>query len=645
MPVSHSQPRSQRSATERGALQAARWLPLLAGVLVGSVAFLGLDHEGSARADEAPAPARTGDWVRTVSALDAAIDARLSEAGVKPAAPSDDAEFLRRVTLDLTGTIPGGEEAVAFAKDTAPDKRARKIEALLESPAYAEFWSHWWYRVLTGLTPGARPREGDEAKMLRGPVDEVFQGWLHEQVKGNVPYDRFASEIITATGRTNANGATGWYARWEGKPNELAGALSKTFLGVKIQCAQCHDHKYEATWKQKDFQGMAAFFLTTAPRPIPEYVEAYREAEKMRRERMGDMKGEGEGKKGEGKGGDGKPGAKRGAGEGDAKMREAFQNRYVMDVQDVDPRTLGYLQRAKGKKIPEQLEERAALAGITPKAWMGPTLSDLPGLTRRSLLARWVTSPENASFAQTAVNRYWGHLMGRGIIDPVDDFSPVNLPSHPDLLAFLGEDFRRNGYDMKRLLRILANSATYQRTSRWSAAAGAESASAESLPDPALFARAPVRPLNNEQLFQALVRARGSEALLERLDKQLRGQAYGRGANAAFAAFTFLFDDDEGVESDEFAGSIPQGLFLMNGRMLQSALQGLPGTTVARVLADETTDAGRARGLYLAAYGREPDSDERRAAVAYVHRSKDRDAGWQDLFWVLLNSAEFMSNH
>jgi hypothetical protein len=154
-----------------------------------------------------------------------------------------------------------------------------------------------------------------------------------------------------------------------------------------------------------------------------------------------------------------------------------------------------------------------------------------------------------------------------------------------------------------------------------------------------------VRPLSNEQLFHALVRASGSEALLERLDKQARGQAYGRGANASFAAFTFLFDDDESAEDDGFAGSIPQGLFLMNGRMIQGALQGLPGTTVARLLADEPTDAGRVRGLYLAAYGREPDADERRQAIAHVHRTKDPQAGWQDLFWVLLNSAEFMSNH
>jgi hypothetical protein len=317
-------------------------------------------------------------------------------------------------------------------------------------------------------------------------------------------------------------------------------------------------------------------------------------------------------------------------------MREAVQNRFVMDVQDVEPRSLGYLQRAKGKKVPEQLEERAALAAITPKAWMGATIADIPGITRRSMLARWLTARENPYFAQAVVNRYWGQLLGRGLIHPVDDFSPVNPPSHPELLALLAQDFRGNGYDLKRLLRILTNSATYQRSSRWTE---------KEQPDEALFARAPVRSLSNEQLFQALVRASGSEGLLERMDKQMRGQQYGRGARASFAAFTFLFDDDEGAEDDGFAGSIPQGLFLMNGRMLQGALQGAPGTTLARIESGETTDAGRVRALYLAAYGREPDADERRQALAHVHRTKDPKAGWQDLFWVLLNSAEFQSNH
>jgi len=589
----------------------------------------------------------------TTAALDAAIEAQLLAADVKAAPRADDLEFLRRVRLDLTGTIPTAAEVDLFRKDPAADKRARKIDELLASPDYAEFWSHWWYRVLTGLTPNGAMRQGEQARLLRGPADETFQAWLLQQAQKNTPYDRFASELIAATGRTNDNGATGFYARWDGKPNDLAGAVSKTFLGVKIQCAQCHDHMYEPTWKQADFKAMASFFVLSAPRPIPEYQQAYREFEKLREQRMQDMKDEQGGEMGPKEGeapaegkrpGKGEKGGKAGKPDVDGelrrdpKFREALRNRFIMDVQDLDPRTLGLGRgRRKGDKVPEQLQERAELAEITPKAWMGPTLGDLPGLSRRELLARWVTSPENPYFAQALVNRYWGHVFGRGLVNPIDDFTSSNPASHPELLQLLASDFRANGHDVKRLLRVLTNSAAYQRTSAWEGSPE---------PDPQLFARAAVKGLSNEQLFQALVRATGSEELLERAGKRDgRGQAYGKGRDFAFSAFTFLFEDDEGAETDDFAGSIPQGLFLMNGKMIQGALSELPGTTVARALAEETTDAGKLERLYLAAYGRSPDAEERRTALAYVRRGKDERGGWQDLFWVLLNSSEFMSNH
>ncbi len=622
-------PRSRRPANAGGARPLALRL-LAAALLVAATtaARAGPEPAGAGRAEEGRA------WVRTVAAIDAALEARLAEAGVRPAPPADDAEFLRRVTLDLTGTIPSADAAAAFLRDGSPDKRARAIDALLASPAYAEYWSHVWYRVLTGHTPGARQRGEQDLRFLRGPADETFQAWLREQMQANTPYDRFTEALLTATGRTNVNGATGWYARWEGKPNDLAGAVSRTFLGVKIACAQCHDHVYEPTWKQKDFQGMAAFFLTAQPRPVPEYQQAYREVEKLREQMLAERKQAGEGA------GPARPGAglDEAALRRDPKLREALQNRFVMDIQDVEPRGLGLPGRARaGKELPEGLQERVALANVTPKAWMGPVIADLPGVTRRQMLARWVTSRDNPTFAQALVNRYWGQLFGRGFVQPVDDRTSINEPSHPELLSLLGEWFEASGYDLKLLLRVLANTAAYQRSSRLGGAPA---------PDPALFARATVRSLSNEQQFDALVAATGTAPLMERLNRDLRGAGgLGRGANAAFAAFSFVFDDDEAAESDGFAGSIPQGLFLLNGRLLQGALSAAPGTTLARVLTQEGSDAGRVRELYLAAFGREPSSEERREALAFVRKGRDEAAGWADLFWVLLNSAEFMSNH
>jgi hypothetical protein len=611
--------------------------PLVIAALVG----LWLAAPAMLRAaPEEQAPAGARDWRPTTAALDGAIEGALAAAGVTPAAASDDSEFLRRVRLDLTGTIPTPAEATQFLADTTADKRSRKIDELLASEAYAQFWSHWWYRVLTGMTPGASRNREEQARLLRGPADETFQAWLLEQMKANRPYDAFARDVLTATGRTNENGATGFYARWDGKPNDLAGAVSKTFLGVKIQCAQCHDHMYEPTWKQKDFQGMASFFVLTQPRPVPEYQQAYREVERLRAERMKERQGEGMG----GDEMDGAKGRKDGKPDVDGdlrrdpKMREALRNRFVMDVVDLEPRSLGAVRgRGKNDKLPEQLQERAALAAVAPKAWMGPTLGDIPGLTRRETLARWVTDDANPYFAPAIVNRLFGHLFGRGLVNPIDDFTSMNPASHPDALQLLSSDLKANGYDLRRLLRVLANSRAYQRTSRWS---GAEE------PDAQLFARGAVKALDSEQMFHALVRATGSEGLLEQAGRRAGGGAqFGRGREAAFSAFSFVFEDDEGAEADDFAGNIPQGLFLLNGRMIQGALSALPGTTVSRALATETSDSGRLDALYMAAFARKPDADERRTALAYVRRSKDERAGWQDLFWVLLNSAEFMSNH
>jgi hypothetical protein len=261
---------------------------------------------------------------------------------------------------------------------------------------------------------------------------------------------------------------------------------------------------------------------------------------------------------------------------------------------------------------------------------MGAEVKDVPGVPRRLVLARWVASKDNPYFAKALVNRYWDHFFGRGIVHPADDFGSFNTPSHPELLDLLARDFAETGFDLKRLIRLLVRTETYQRTSRWTG---------DETPDPSLFARAPVRPLTTEQLYFALSRASGLEKQLDRVSR-----ARGRAAKqAAFMGFSFVFDDDEMAETEDFQGSIPQGLFLMNGRVAQGAVSSRGGTTVSSAVA-EKSEAEGVRRLYLAAYGREPDASETNRALAVVRRG-DGQEGWEDLFWALLNSAEFMTNH
>jgi hypothetical protein len=576
-------------------------------------------------AEEPPAP--DASWRRTVAAIDAQVRARLAEAKVAPAPLADDAEFLRRVSLDLHGRVPTADEAAAFANDRSADKRARKIEQLLADPAYADYWGTWWYRTLTGMSSGAIQRMGEGARLLRGPNGDVFKEWLEARMAENTPYDKFTEQLLSATGRSDENGATGFYLRWEGKPANLAGAVAKTFLGVRIQCAQCHDHKFEPTWGQKDFQGMAAFFALSAALPVPEYVAARREAEmeaRREKEKAKDEPGDGMTPPGE----DGKPGKPK-----DRIPRNVQQLRLVVDVKDFDASEVRRPRGGDAAKAPERLKERAEYLSVQPKFWMDKTVADVPGISRRYLLARWVTSPQNPYFAKALANRYWAHFLGRGLVHPVDDFGSFNHPSHPELLDLLAQDFQANGYDLKRLARILTSTEAYQRTSRWE---GAEE------PDPALFARAPVRPLSTEQLYNSIMRASGADRLADRLGGRRQGY---RQKEMVFSAFSFLFDDDEMQEKEDFAGSIPQGLFLLNGQLLQAAVGSRFDTTVGRTLREEKTEAGRVERLYLAAYGRPPDAQERATSLGFLRRAGGEAQAYEDLFWVLVNSAEFMSNH
>ena len=695
--------------------QHARFVPLTLAILmivglVASLAGVGVAGEGTAEESGADrAGSSTDDALAVTARLDRVIAARLAEEGVSPAARSSDSEFLRRLYLDLLGTVPTPEEVQAFAADRNPAKRAAKIDELLASDSYDEHQASFWFRTLTGLSVHQRrQREGQGGRYVTGEGGQRFHQWLSGQIAANRPYNQMVQDLISASGRGDENGATGYVARWEGNANNAAGAVARHFLGVQIQCAQCHDHIYETDWKQADFRGMAAFFATTRVQRVPEYNQlrqlrdamnrqqaSEREAKKAASRELkapdsskdggsmdgGSMDGgatdggamEGGDAPAAGKNPKGAKGKGRRRGGLDtgsmspqeirAKVQELRKYANLVQVTDqrVNPRQAGrYLDRLKKNKNPE-IAERAQLMAATPKFWMGPEAADVYGIPRRLLLARWVTSDDNPYFARALVNRMWGHFMGRGIVHPVDDFNSFQAPSHPEILEILAADFKAHGYDLRRVQRILLNTETYQRTSRWTG---------EEQPEALLFAKAPIRPLDTEQLYFAITRATGVETALNRASRRQQ-QAI---QQAIFSVFTFVFDDDEGKAEEDFAGSIPQGLFLMNGELLQRALSGgrdlpqdrrgendrrrtkrnrdarrfrqrPPQSMLEGLLRTETSDSARVEHLYLRAYGRKPDGNERSAAVAFVQSQGGGAKAYEDLFWAILNSAEFMTNH
>lgn len=644
-------------------------------------------------ADDAPAtaarkaPSAPADLAK---ALDHVISQKLSTEEVQAAPRSNDAEFLRRIYLDLIGTVPTVEEVETFLADESNAKRQKKIEELLTSDAYGDHWSVVWFKATTGLSPAGRNfRGGQGARYISGKSGETYLAWLETQMAENRPYDEWVHDMLVASGRTDENGAAGFIARWSENTNNLASATAKTFLATRIQCAQCHDHIYEEQWKQKDFRGMAAFYGNLRTQRAPEY----REFQQLRRQMEQDRQKKASAKKGlkklDGDSGDGmgmdggmdggmdsegaappanKKSDRKGANKNDAKKAAKGKNRAgkypelenmspaerremlqklrgsanVLVISDAvtNPRAVEVarrrmeqrLKKGQGGQAAERLKERLELAATTPKFWMASEAVDIPGIPRRMLLARWVTSAENKLFARAVVNRYWGHFLGAGIINPVDDFNSFNEASHPEILDVLADDFVQNGFDLKRLIRTIVSTEAYQRTSRWTA---------EDEPDSQLFAKAPVRQLTTEQLYHSLVRATGME---RRLDRAARRNSQ-RIQQAIFSAFSFVFDDDEGKEEQDFAGSIPQGLFLMNGRLVQSAVGATRGSMLSSLLRAEKEHGARVDYLYVALYGRKPDTSEKTGAVGFVTAQGADSRAYEDLLWAMLNSAEFMTNH
>ncbi len=549
-----------------------------------------------------PPPASFG-----VMELDAALRAEWKRAGLEPRGRADDARWLRRAYVDLVGTIPPPEVAVAFTKDPSPEKRAKMVDALLASPAYADHWMNYWDEELLG-------RDARGQDLDRG----AFRRWLRVRFAENAPWDRVVTGLVAATGTNSAggprggkkgawfpsdesgdesqvNGAVNWTLRYEQTPQDLAGIASKTFLGVQIQCAQCHDHKTEK-WKQDYFWRFAAAFA------------------RMRVQRL------------------------------DNEKPAMGQIRRVELVP---------LDRAAPRF--QKKEDLAGLANAKPAALDGTALE---GKDVRQALAAWMTRPENPYFARAFVNRMWGQLLGRGFSDPVDDIRPSNPPQAEAILDQLAKDFSSHRYDVRRLLRTIALSEVYQVL---------PGASAPADPENKLWSRFRLTPLGAEELLNAIFQATNIETAAQHAGfankDQLRFQLLRR--------YSFLFDVDEDADSPSYEGTVSQALALLNGSLVGIGSSAVPGSALEEILDSAAgTDAQRIEKLYLRTVGRSPAPDEVELWAKYVaspppvsaaagvpkpgdplrrlgrRPSADpRRAAFEDVFWALLNSSEFAFNH
>jgi hypothetical protein len=376
--------------------------------------------------------------------IDKHISERWKKEEITAAAAADDATFFRRVHLDLVGKIPTILDIGDFLDDDRADKRALWINQILESESFAYHFASVYRQMILGNNV-----ENEQTVFLVGP----FENWVRKKFKENTPYNKLVQELLTSNpqggnqfggggGDMNNASPAAFYGVNEYKPENLAGATARLFLGVKIECAQCHKHPF-ADWTQVQFWEFAAFYANMGQnfaQPVPV----------------------------DDKGGPPPP------------------------VQPKDPNDGPQIQIPK--KDPPQWVKAKFLDGKAPK-WQA-------GQDPRKVLADWITAPENPYFARMAVNFAWSYFFGVGLVDPVDDFGKHNPASHPELLDELADQFVRNGYDLKYLMTAIVNSQIYQLSSTPLDLKGKDP---DDLPDlTRLFARMSLRALSGEQLFDSL---------------------------------------------------------------------------------------------------------------------------------------------
>ncbi len=537
-----------------------------------SLLLFGLFVPGCAKTSVAP----TRQVSSSTRLLDRHINTVLTGEGIQPSKLSEDTEFLRRVHLDLTGRIPTPEEVTDFLKDGSSTKRRKKIDQLLMSDAYLDYWTQVWVNWLIG-----RRADGDERQI-------GLTAWVRESLAGNMPYNLFVQKLIAADGETRHNGALNYIRHYDESPVVLTSHSSRLFLGLPMQCAECHDHKTEV-WSQEDFYGIAAFFGGIRSERQEDFQTL-------------DMRGN----------------------------ERRMENHLVTN----EPRAAIWVERLE-KNVPPKF-----LAG-------DPYEGSL--LKKRQALAAWMTDKSNPYFSRAIVNRIWKRFLGRGFVEPVDGFGEESPPTNPELLAWLANDFIIHDYDLRHLMRTILNSDTYQRTSQ---------TNESNKDDDLYYSHAYPKPLTAEQFFYSMLQATGFERLQQvRRDgiKRQGGEDRQNFLNEIrdmkrehLKKFLFLLDNGEMEEIEAFNGTIPQALMMINGEMVNDSASHVEnGSFVNYVLDRWREPMARMEYIYLNVLSRPPTAKEKTYFRRYMERSlyRNKDLAYEDLYWVLLNSAEFSLNH
>ncbi len=485
---------------------------------------------------------------------------------------ADDQTFLRRASLDLIGHAPTPEDITLFSLDTSSDKRVTAVDRLLANDKFGENWARYWRDVIFY-------RRSEDRSLIAGPAVVKM---LSEAFNGDERWNEIAKKFITAKGDVREEGATALIMAQMASPEDTTAEISRIFLGIQIQCAQCHNHPTDR-WKREQFHELAAFFPRMAVRTVRQGEKRSFEIVSVDRERPDKAKN---------------------------KPKRGHLEHRMPDLKH--PEEEGKLMRpvffVTGQKL---------AVGATDEE-------------RREKIAEWITSRNDRWFAKAFVNRMWAELVGHGFYEPVDDMGPDRACSAPNTLNFLAERFAGSGYDVKWLMRVITATQAYQRDSRSRYEEG----------EAPFAANCPQR-LRADQLFNSLSEVMGfDEAALEKRGGKNDYRAALAGPRGQMNA-TFGYDPSE--RRDEVVSSIPQALMLMNGPAISRGLAGnQPNTALGKLLKETDDDRGVVEELYLRSLGREPSDEEVKTCLDYVGKVGKRAEAFEDVLWALVNSTEFL---
>ena len=566
--------------------------------------------ERQKNADTIPPAGAKHEPRQVAAAIDQHIQRGLADANLRPMPTIGDAEFLRRIYLDLAGRVPTAEKAAAFLDSSDPDKRARLIDELLKTSQFAEQFGRTWREW---IVPPELPANINAGKNCEEQTRRFGQ-WMGDRVLKGDGWDEIVRDILTAQGKYRDQKGTpapqGIFFQLGGTPDGYplpggaARLVASTFMGVQIRCAECHDDPYK-NWSQEEFWALGAFFqglyatenfgrLQEFPFMFDKSKES-QEARDFRNKLVGKL------------------GLEPRIGPDRILIpKSAFKN-VGTTVQT------GFL---KGEEFRTSKEE-----------------------SLRPHFAAWLTRKDNPYFAKAFANRMWFYFFARGIVHPVDDFRDLNPPSHPGLIAMLANEFSDSGFDVKHLLRCICNSETYQRSSMIPPGMNEPKVAALT----AAYGRMPMRLMGAEvfynslkQVYGADLESPGQQYLELRPVDSKNEAAIGDAATVKDpkAEFVRRFCNDK-EDVTQYIQGIPQRLTMLNHPRL---LQGSKALDAFRKPAKSAEDAAEkspeqiVQWLYLSTLSRRPTEQERNEIQGFLEKAPD---DYMSILWSLINRSEY----